>query len=255
MVTLSAAYIAIFGLVLARVGGLLVTAPVLGARQVPAQAKIGLAVVLSLIFVPLQMQSSAAVPADIVSYGLVAGRELLIGLAVGFAVGLIFHGITMGSQLVGIQMGFGLGSVLNPASGAESSVLENFYVVLATVIFLTANGHHVVLAAFAHTFDVAPIGAAQLPSINPTQVMAMIQAILVVALRISMPAIAALLLADVGLGLVGRVAPQMQVMIVGAPVKIAVGLLLLAASTPTTAMLMDAVFRGMGHSVSTLMGG
>lgn len=255
MSTLSAAYLSVFGLVLARVGGLLVTAPVLGGKQVPAQTKIGLAVVISLIFAPLQLRASPVLPAELVPYSVLAGRELLIGLAVGFAVGLIFHGITMGSQLVGVQIGFGLGGVLNPASGAESNLLENFYSVLATVIFLSANGHHAMLAALAHTFDLAPIGGERMPAIDPVQVLAMIQSIFVVALRIAMPAIAALLLADVGLGLVGRVAPQMQVMVVGAPVKIVVGVLLLAASTPTTVALMDAVFRGTGRSLSRLLGG
>ena len=255
MITLSAGYISVFGLVLARVGGLLVTAPVLGGKQVPAQTKIGLAVVISLIFVPLHLNVGPTLPSALAPYGVLAGRELLIGLAVGFAVGLIFHGITMGSQLVGVQIGFGLGGVLNPGSGVESSLLENFYSVLATLIFLSANGHHAMLAALAHTFEIAPIGGEQGLAIDPIQVMAMLQSIFVVALRIAMPAIAALLLADVGLGLVGRVAPQMQVMVVGAPVKIVVGVLLLAASTPTTVALMDAVFRGTGQSLTRLLGG
>jgi len=255
MITLSQTAILVFGLVLARVSGLIVTAPVLGGRQAPAQTRIGLAVALSLIFVPLQLQTNPVIPADLIAYGVLAGRELLIGLAVGLAVAVVFHGATMGSQLIGIQIGFGLGGVLNPASGQESTILDNFYTVLATVIFLTANGHHAVLAALGHTFQVAPVGGGAAPNIDPVQVMAMIQSVFVVALRIAMPAIAALLLADVGLGLVGRVAPQMQIIIVGAPVKIAVGLLLLAASTPTTTMLMAAVFHNLNRTIATLIGG
>lgn len=251
----SFAYIAVFGLVLARVGGLLVVAPIFGGRQVPAQSKIGLAVVLSLIFTPLQISHAAAIPPGAVAFGFLIGREVLVGLAVGFAVALIFNGVQVGSHLIGIQIGFGLGGVLNPESGADSSVIEGFYSVLATVIFLTANGHHAVLAALARTFELAPVAGSQLPSINPVQVMALIQSVFVIALRIALPAIGALLLADVAMGLVGRAAPQMQVMVVGAPVKIVIGLIMLAASIPTTTMLMDAVFRNIGRSVTALLGG
>jgi flagellar biosynthetic protein FliR len=244
----------VFGLVLARVGGLLVAAPVFGARQVPAQSKIGLAVMLSLIFTPLQIARVEAVPAGAVAFGILAGRELLIGLAVGFAVSLIFTGIQVGSHLVGIQMGFGLGGVLNPHNESASGVIDGFYAVLATVIFFTANGHHAVLAALARTFELAPVAGGEIPVVNPVQVMALLQSVLVVALRIALPAIAALLLADVGLGMVGRAAPQMQVMVEGMPVKIAVGLILLAVSAPTSAMLMHAVFRDIGTSAVTLIG-
>ena len=206
MTVFSFAYIAVFGLVLARVSGLFVAAPVFGARQVPAQSKIGLAVILSLIFTPLQFGHVAAIPTGTVAYGMLAGRELLVGLAVGFAVSLIFTGLQVGSSLVGVQIGFGLGGVINPDSGAESNVIDGFYHVLATVIFLTANGHHAVLAALARTFELAPVAGGALPAVNPVQVMALIQAAFVVALRIALPAVGALLVTGVVLGLVGRAA-------------------------------------------------
>jgi flagellar biosynthetic protein FliR len=255
MTVFSFAYIAVFGLVLARVGGVLVAAPVFGARQVPAQTKIGLAVVLSLIITPLQIGRAPVIPPGAVAFGLLVGRELLVGLAVGFAVALIFNGIQVGSQLIGIQIGFGLGGVINPESGADSSVIDGFYAVLATVIFLSANGHHALLAAMARTFDVVPVAGGQLPAVNPVQVMALIQSVFQIAIRISLPAIGALLLADVAMGMIGRAAPQMQVMVVGAPVRIAAGLVLMAVSLPTSAMLMDAVFRNLGQSINTLIGG
>jgi flagellar biosynthetic protein FliR len=254
MTVLSSTYIAVFGLVLARAGGLLVAAPVFGTRQIPAQSKIGLAVMLSLVLTPLQIGRAATPPADPVAFGILAGRELLVGLAVGFAAALIFTGIQIGSRLVGIQIGFGFGEVLDPHSGTGSGVIDGFYTVLATVIFLAANGHHAVLAALVHTFQVAPVGGA-LPAVNPTHVMALVQAVFEVALRIVLPTTGALLLADAAMGLVSKAAPQMQVMVTGAPVKVAVGLVMLAASLPTTVMLMQAVFRNLSASIVALLGG
>lgn len=253
MTVLSSTYIAVFGLVLARTSGLLVAAPVFGARQVPAQSKIGLAVMLSLILTPLQIGRAATPPADPVAFGVLAGRELLVGLAIGFAVSLIFTGVQIGSRLLGIQIGFGFGEVLDPHSGAGSGVIDGFYTVLATVIFLAANGHHAALAGLAHTFQVTPVGD-DLPVVDVIQVMALVQAVFEVALRIVLPATGALLLADAAMGLVSKAAPQMQVLITGAPVKVAVGLVMMAASLPTTAMLMQAVFRNLGASISALMG-
>ncbi len=255
MTVISSTHIAIFGLVLARVSGLMVSAPIFGARQIPPQSKIGLAVILSLILTPLQVSRVEALPADAVAFGFLAGREALVGLAVGFAVSLIFTGIQVGSQLIGVQIGFGFGGLIDPNSGADSSVVDSFYLVLATVIFLAANGHHAVLAALVRTFELAPVAGTSLPSINPVQVMGLVQSVVVVALRIAMPAIGALLLTDVAMGLVGKAAPQMQVMVVGAPVKIGAGLLMLAASAPTTAMLMDAVYRSAGQRAVSLLGG
>jgi flagellar biosynthesis protein FliR len=255
MTVFSSTYIAVFGLVLARVSGLMVAAPVFGARQVPAQSKIGLAVMVSLVFTPLQTGRIEALPTGTAAFGLLVGRELLIGLAVGFAVSLIFTGIQVGSQLLGVQIGFGFGGLINPSSGADSSALDGFFNVLATVIFLAANGHHAVLVALGRTFELAPVAGSTLPAVNPLQVMALIQSVFVVALRIAMPTLGALLLTDVAMGLIGRAAPQMQIMVIGAPVKIVVGLIFLAVSTPTTAMLMDAAYRNSGASVTRLLGG
>jgi flagellar biosynthesis protein FliR len=247
--------VAVFGLVLARVGGMVVAAPVLGARQIPPQAKIGLAVMISLVFTPLQASRIEPVTVSLVAYALLAARELLIGVAVGLVVALIFQGVQMGSHLVGIQMGIGLGGLINPMSGSDSGILDTFYMVMATVIFLAANGHHAMIGALAQTYDVAPLGQSGFPSVNPMQVLAMVQSIFVVALRIALPAVGALLLADVALGLIGRAAPRLEVLTIGLPVKIGLGLLVLAVSTPTSAMLMYAVFRGLGRSIPALLGG
>lgn len=254
MIVFSSTSIAVFGLVLARVSGMLVAAPVFGARQVPAQSKIGLAVMLSLIFTPLQMGRVEVLPVNLVALGMLIGREILIGLAIGCAVSLIVTGIQVGSHLVGIQIGFGMGGVLNPVSGADSGVVDSLYMVLATLIFLTANGHHAVLAALARTFEVSPVAVAQLPAVTLTQVIALLQAVIEVAIRIAFPTIAALLLADVALGLAGRAAPQMQVLQEGVPIKIAVGLFMLAVSAPATALLFESVYGGLNRSVEQILG-
>jgi flagellar biosynthesis protein FliR len=250
---LSAAAIAVFGLVLARVSGLLVTMPVFGSAQTPKQVKAGMAVVITLLFTPIVLGMQPQLPADYVTFGVMAGRELLIGLTLGFVSGLVFNGIQMGSKLIGVQIGFSLGGVFNPASGVDSGIVDSFYSVLATVIFLTANGHHAVLSALDETFRYAPVGLLTIPTISLGAAVAMVQTVFEVALRITMPVMAALLLADVALGLISRAAPQIQVIVVGAPAKVFAGIVMLGASTPATAALMDAVFRNLNRTVDQLL--
>jgi flagellar biosynthesis protein FliR len=182
---LSAAAIAVFGLVLARVSGLLVTMPVFGSAQTPKQVKAGMAVVITLIFTPIVLGMQPQLPADYVTFGVMAGRELLIGLTLGFVSGLVFNGIQMGSKLIGVQIGFSLGGVFNPASGVDSGIVDSFYSVLATVIFLTANGHHAVLSALDETFRYAPVGLLTIPTISLGAAVAMVQTVFEVALRIT----------------------------------------------------------------------
>jgi|SRR5579875_2063819 len=250
---LSSVGVAVFGLVLARVSGLIATMPVFGSAQVPRQVKAGIAVVLALIFTPIELAKNPSLPQSYLFYGLLAGRELLIGLALGFATGLIFRGIQMGSSLLGVQIGFTIGGIFNPTSGIEAGVLDSFYAVLAAVIFLTANGHHAVLAALNQTFTAAPLGQLAPPSVSFGQTIAMVQTVFEAALRIILPVMATLLLTDVALGLISRAAPQIQVFFVGSPAKVFAALIMLGASTPAAAALMDAIFRSLNRTIAQLL--
>jgi flagellar biosynthesis protein FliR len=110
-----------------------------------------------------------------------------------------------------------------------------------------------VLSALDETFRYAPVGLLTIPTISLGAAVAMVQTVFEVALRITMPVMAALLLADVALGLISRAAPQIQVIVVGAPAKVFAGIVMLGASTPATAALMDAVFRNLNRTVDQLL--
>ena len=255
MTAFSSTSIAVFVLVLVRVSALVAAAPIFGAKSLPTQIKVALAVMVSLIFTPLQVTRAVAIPPGPFTFGMLVGREALIGLAVGYAVALVFTGVQVGSHLIGIQMGFGLGGIINPDSGADSGAIDSFFLVLATVIFLAANGHHAMLAGLSRTFEVAPVGGSQMPRIDPAQVLALVQAVLAIALRIAMPVIGTMIITDVAIGLVARAAPGMEVMVLSMPVKISVGLLMLAASAPMSAALLHAVFANVGGDIARLFTG
>jgi flagellar biosynthetic protein FliR len=220
-----------FLLVFARLSAALVPVPLFGARSVPPQTKIGLGLLLSLIVLPLNARPAAA-PTELLSFFAIVGSEVLVGLAIGIAVMLVFQAIEMGAGLVGLQIGFSFAEVVDPLTGARSGVMELFYRIVATLVFFTVNGHYLVIGALVHTFEVVPAGDADLTLIAGERVVPFFAALFVVGLRVALPVTAALILTDLALGIVGRAVPQMNVLIVGLPLKVGVGLFVLAVSTP-----------------------
>ncbi len=244
MLTLSPAFAYSFLLILVRTSAMLVSAPLLGHRGIPAWTKIGFAVFFALVLVPLQKDQLLPAPQQVgqVADGVI--RETLFGLALGLAMNLVFIGMQMASRIVGVQMGFGIGSVIDPITGAEFGTFDQFYALLATLIFFSISGHHLIIQALAETIRAVPPGSFDPLTMQASAVAPLAAGLTVTAVRIAMPVMAALFLTDLGMGFVARTVPQMNVLIVGMPVKIAVGMVVLAAALPATIQLMNGVISG-----------
>ena len=242
MIALSPAWTYSFFLILIRTSGMLVSAPLLSHKGIPSWTKAGFAVFFALVLVPLQKDALPPAPEQMGT--LVAGvfRELLFGLALGLAMNLVFIGIQMSSHILGLQMGFGLGGVFDPVSGVEGGVFDQFYALLVTLVFFTINGHYMVIQTLAETVRAVPPGTFDPLSLHSSTGLAGLMAGLTVsAVRIAMPVMVALFLADLGLGFVARTVPQMNVFAVGMPVKIVVGVLVMVAALPMTMQVMNGV--------------
>lgn len=231
-----------FLMVLARISAAVVAMPLFGARGVPPQAKIGLAALLSLIVLPLQSTPTMPLPSSLLVVASLIGSEVLVGITIGIAVMLVFQGLQMASSIVGVQMGFGMGSVLDPTTGEQISELDQFYRLVVTLVFFAVNGHLIVVQGLLHSFEVVPPGTADLSLIAGDRVIPFFASLFVVAIRIALPVMGALLLTDLAMALVGRTVPQMNILIVGFPVKIGVGLLVLVAGMPLLVAFMGSVF-------------
>lgn len=231
-----------FLLILIRTSGMLVSAPLLSHRGIPTVTKAGFAVMLALVLVPIEHDNLPPAPAQL---GDVAGavlREALFGLALGLAMNLVFLGLQMGSRIVGVQMGFGLGGVFDPITGTDSGVFDQFYTLLVTLVFFTINGHFLVIAALAETVKAVPLGTFDpFSALTPTEVASLAAGLTITAVRIAMPVMAALFLVDLGMGLVARTVPQVQILFVAMPVKIAVGMIVLIAALPATGHILNTV--------------
>lgn len=245
----------IFFLVVCRVGTVLMIAPIFGGRSVPATVKIALALLLSLILLPLTGQNAPVLPDTLPQYLALVARELLIGSIVGFAVLIVFTALSAAGHIIGIQVGFSLANVVNPLTADHASLLDQFYALLAALVFFTLNGHHALILALQQTFDLVPIGRADLTLPPGPVLMGWGRDIFTVASRISLPVVAALLLADVALAVVARSVPQLNVFVVGLPAKIAVAFVMLIVSVPIVAVIMARAFLTLGETTAALLRG
>ncbi len=236
-----------FFLILIRTSGLLVSAPLLSHKGIPKWTKVGFAVFLALVLVPVQGDNLPPAPQQMGQVADAVIREVLFGLALGLSMNLVFTGMQMASRIIGLQMGFGLGGVFDPITGADHGVLDQFYGLVITLVFFAINGHYIVIQTLAETLKAVPPGSFDPFSIPLAGIPALVAGMTITAVRIAMPVMGALFMADLGLGMVSRTVPQMNVMVVGAPIKIVVGVLVIGAALPASVHLMNAV---IGNSLA-----
>ncbi len=214
-------------LLLVRPGMLVLATPLFGASFAPAHLRVGLSVILALVVAPL-----VAVPPELPATALVLVvlREMAIGLALAMAIRIIILGAEFAGHFTGYQIGLSMGSLIDPQSGVRNNVLAVLYANLATVICFATNAHHAFLRALLASYEALPIGMGSLGPSVPNTVAAMIGVVFVLGVRIAMPVVVVLLLVELALGLVARVAPSLNMMTAGAPVRVLAGLVIMAAT-------------------------
>lgn len=210
-------------LLFCRVTGVMALAPLMGSERVPGRLKAALAVMVAAVLAPAAGPPGGGPDlAGPITVGLAAAGELLIGLAIGFAAKLVFAAVTMAGELADIQAGFGFAGVVSPQSGEQVSVIGQLQMIVSWLIFLGANGHHLVLQGLAASLTAVPLGSG--PGLCAPALTHATAGLIAAALRIAAPVVASVLLADLALGLLTRAAPQMNLLAIGFPVKVAVGL-------------------------------
>jgi flagellar biosynthetic protein FliR len=251
------ALLELFCLVTVRTSSLLLAVPFLGMRLIPPLAKIGLSLVLAALLTPLLPAPTRSLA--LVDFLLVLAQEVLIGLLLALAVSLIYGAVQFAGGLLGLQFGFSLANVIDPTLSGQETVIGQFYSLLASLIFFTINGHHLVLTGLARSFELAPPHGVDLfgpPSGTLVSLLLTLSAALFsAALRIALPVMGALLLADVALAVIARTAPQMNVYFVGLPIKIMIGLLAILLALPLTVLTLERLLAGLTRDMLRLVGG
>jgi flagellar biosynthetic protein FliR len=216
----------LLALVLARITGLFLTAPVLNSSAIPLRIKIYLSLGISLIVLPniLAMRPAVMGWADLVT-GI--GAEMALGAVFGFVLNLMFVGLQLGAHVASQQAGLSMAEVFNPAFDSEMDILSNIYYWVAAMGFLAAGGHRMLVRSVLETFAVLPPMGFSWPDSATTLVLQAFGVVFELAVRVAWPILLALLLSELAMGFISRLMPQFNILVVGFPLRILVGLLVM----------------------------
>ena len=211
-----------------RILAMLATAPVFDNRTVQRRTRLGLAALIAILMMPLLpappvLSSAQAIPVLI--------QQILVGVAMGFSMRLVFAAFEMAGDLLGLQMGLAFAQFIDPARGTQTPLIGSFLGVLAMLTFLVIDGHLLVIAAVVQSFELIPISA-NLSVVNSQSIALAGSIMFMLALQISLPVMAAVLISNIVLGILARAAPQLNVMSIGFSITIGVGLWILWVSLP-----------------------
>jgi flagellar biosynthesis protein FliR len=227
-----------FMLVLARIAPLFILAPLFSSKSIPARARTIVAVAIAFGMAPIALRAGSTheIPLDdIWTFGGLVVKEFLVGAAFSFVLAALFAAISVAGSLLDTMIGFSFGSLVDPMTGTQSSVLQQLYSLVGVMVFIAINGDAWVLQGLARTYELVPL--VDTPQMNGL-VGAMQQAfsgIFTAAIQVCAPVLIALVITDAAFGVVSRVVPQLNVFAVGFPAKVAVGFVLIGASLPFVA--------------------
>jgi len=221
-----------YGWAFLRVTGFMLLAPIVGAALVPRRVKLVFALALTLILAPLAPAAAPVDPLSAVAL-LTAAQQLLVGVAIAFVVQVVFDALVLAGQLVATTMGLGFATLIDPARGASTAVVSQFYLVLGTLIFLALDGHIALIGVLA---DSARVLSPAPGTLGADAFLALAHwggKIFEAGTMIALPAVVGLVLVNLALGIVSRAAPQLNLFAVGFPVSMLLGFAMLMLSLPT----------------------
>lgn len=214
-----------------RIAALISIVPILSAQIVPKRAKIGIAAALTLVIVPTlePMPSVEILSAD----GLLIGiYQMLIGLAMGFTIRIVFSAFETGGHVIGQTMGLGFAQMVDPSNGITVPVVSQFYTVVGTLLFLALNGHLIVIDVLAESFKTMPVALQTISTNGLWSIMTLSGWIFKGAVLIALPAVSALLLVNIAFGVMMRAAPQLNIFAIGFPLSLTLGFVFILVTLP-----------------------
>jgi flagellar biosynthesis protein FliR len=240
--------IVVFLLVFFRMAALFVVSPIFGRQNIPSYYKIGFSFMLALILVnTLKIQEVSIT--HIYDFVLLVFKEIMVGLLIGFVAYIIFTSIYLAGQMVDMQVGFGMVSVLDPVTNLQVPVTSNFYFILSMLVFTALNGHHILIRAVFQSYEILPIGQAAFTTQLKSDMLVLFGDIFILGFKIGAPVLAAIILTDVALGILSKTVPQLNVFMVGMPLKILLGIAVIVVTIPMFLNVVEMMIRGMDESV------
>lgn len=238
---------------LLRTGGVVMMAPLLGAIYIPNRIRVLLMVVLAFALLPAAGGAPELEPLSPAGV-LAIGRELAIGVTIGFVLKLATEAALLAGQLVSTGMGLSFATVVDPQNGGMP-LLGRFYVIVASLLLLATNAHLSLIALLAQSYAVAPVGAAALGAPEARLVVEFAGLMFAGALQLSLPAVVAILMVNVAFGVISRAAPTLNLFAVGFPITILLGLVILVVTLRTQGPVWDNLIGAAFGQIARLFGG
>ncbi len=214
-----------------RIEAMLAAAPLFSARMVPLKVRLSIGLLLTWIMIPLV----PAVPAvELISPTgmLISAYQILIGLAMGFMLQMVFSALTIAGESIAMSMGLGFASMIDPQNGIQVPVLSSYYVVIATLLFLALHGHLALIGMLVESFHTLPIAMEGLSREGLWQLVAWAGQMFAWAVSVALPALTSMLLVNLAFGIITRAAPQLNIFAVGFPMTLLLGFILLLLTLP-----------------------
>jgi flagellar biosynthesis protein FliR len=236
-----------------RMSTILFFLPIFDNRSVPPLFKIGLALVLSLLVAPM---IEVKIPADFsneiyLMLGLIS--EILLGIAIGLSIRMVFAGIQLAGQFVGYEMGLSIANVLDPTLEEQNSIISEFQYLLAMLVFFAMNAHHWFIIAVFESYVLIPPFGFNLSGSMVEYLMTLGGNMFVIAIKLSAPIIVTLLLTSIAFGLIARTVPQMNVFFVAMPLKVVIGFGFIALILPMMASFLVSIFGDVKNILDILL--
>jgi len=235
--------------ILLRVGIILFLLPVLAGNQVPASVKALAVVALGCMMYGVLGHRVAPLPLDPPSIFWIVLGEILLGAFVALVVLMVFAGFQLAGELISFQMGFGFAQAVDPQNGASMMILSRWFQIIATLIFFSLNGHHVIISGIAQSLLHIPPGGFTADAASAEQMVFLSRQLLVIAIKLSAPITVTILLGQLALGLASKYAPQVNILASVFPLTILLGFLFIGLSAPVWGEVLGA---SLGKMLSTL---
>ena len=218
-------------IIFARIAAFITIMPILGTQTVPVAIRLGIPVFITMVVFPF-----VTIPDhfSIFSFAglIVLMQQILIGMALGFTIRILFSALETGGYAIGQTMGLGFAQMVDPANGVTVPVTSQFYTLLATLIFLSMNGHLIALNVVVDSFTAMPVGLLSLSDINVWSIISLAKWIFIGAVMIALPVVGALLIVNIAFGVMMRAAPQLNIFSIGFPVSLILGFVFILIALP-----------------------
>ncbi|HEY3308110.1 MAG TPA: flagellar biosynthetic protein FliR [Desulfuromonadaceae bacterium] len=241
-----------FALVLSRVAGIFAALPVFGGRRLPMQFKAITILMVTLVCFPALTIAPPVMPTDTFTLVLLLFRELAIGLLLSFITQVLFAAVEFSGQIIGMQMGFTISTILDPSQGNQVQIMSVLQTLFATLLFLSLNIHHLFIRAIIDSFDVIPIGGWHLNGEILNFLIKRTTDIFVIGVRLAAPVMVALLLTTVALGVMARAFPQMNIFMISLPLNIGIGFIVLGTTLMVFFHVLEVSFGHFKGQINTL---